>query len=363
MYDLLYHHLLTRFDPELTHHMALDMLRYTGNLAASRVLVRRLLASATDSMAISAIGLDFEHPLGMAAGFDKNAVCIRGLGMLGFSSVEVGTVTPQAQSGNPRPRLFRLPEDQALINSLGFPSAGMLAVEHNLRRSRPDRLPVGVSLGKNKVTPLENAHMDYSSVLERLYPYADFFVINVSSPNTPGLRDLQTRDYLSPLLKHLQTAMVKYGGIELPKPLLLKLSPDMTWPEIDSVLELALEFRLAGVVATNTTTDRAAIHSHYRDKPGGVSGRPLRQRSNEIVQYTYRHTQGQLCIIGVGGIFSGDDVWESLSSGASLVQAYTGLVYRGPTFVKQVIQQIQQRMHREGIQKLQDIIGSEVKRN
>ncbi len=351
MYRFLYRHLLSRPDAELIHDLTLGGLRCVGGITPARALLEKVFSPNTEGLAVSALGLQFAHPLGLAAGFDKNATCIPAINALGFSFVEVGTVTPQPQPGNPRPRLFRLADDAALINRMGFPGAGQEVVRSNLRALRK-RCPVGISLGKNKATPLADAPEDYCAVLHCLYPYGDFFVVNVSSPNTPGLRELQTREHLDTILTSLKASMHDLANGSRAKPLLVKISPDMTWAEIDTVLELALRHQISGVVATNTTTDHAALQNQYAGEVGGLSGRPLRERSNEIIRYIYRQTSGELCIIGVGGIFSGDDIWDKLRSGATLVQAYTGLIYGGPAFVKKALARLRQRMREEGIDSL-----------
>jgi dihydroorotate dehydrogenase len=355
MYRFVYRHLLARVDAERTHELAAAVLSRIGSFPPARTLLRRALTSDTEGLAIKALGLDFDHPLGLAAGFDKDARCLPGVEALGFSFAEVGTVTPRPQPGNPRPRIFRLPEDAALINRMGFPSAGMDAVAHNLSH-RQRSYPIGVSLGKNKDTALIDAHQDYCATLECLYPCADFFVINVSSPNTPDLRMLQAREYLTTLLSHLRDTIQSQPAES--KPLLLKLSPDMSREEIDGALDLASTYGIGGIVATNTTTGRIGLRSPRQTESGGLSGRPLQARSSEVIRHIYRQTHGKLCIVGVGGIFSGDDIWEKLCAGASLVQAYTGLIDEGPTFVRRALRQLRQRMRDEGVTTLAEIVGS-----
>ncbi len=359
MYRFLYRHFLSHIDPELIHDLTLDGLRSISSFLPVRSLMSRALAPDMSGLSISSLGLDFAHPLGLAAGFDKDARGLRAMRALGFSFVEVGTVTPRPQPGNPRKRIFRLIEDEALINRMGFPSAGMDAIERNLQGLRESLGPIGVSLGKNKDTALPNAHRDYGAVLSRLYPHADFFVVNISSPNTPGLRQLQTREYLVELLAHLHESLQTLAGDHEPKPLLLKLSPDMAFDEIDTALDLALQYSLRGIVATNTTTARSGLRSPRQSESGGLSGRPLRARSSEIIRYVYQRTQGKLCIVGVGGIFSGADIWEKMRAGATLVQAYTGLIYEGPLFVKRALRELQQKMRQEGIGSLAEIVGAD----
>ncbi len=359
LYQLLYQHVLAHIDAEQIHDLTVNALGKVGSFPPTRSLMRGICSPAIDGLSISALGLNFAHPLGLAAGFDKNACCFPAMNALGFSFVEVGTVTPLPQPGNPGKRIFRLIADDALINRMGFPNAGMQIVERNLNAQRDRSYPVGVSLGKNKATPLEDAHEDYCAVLKRLYSSVDFFVVNVSSPNTPNLRKLQDDQHLTTLLSHVTQTIRQLAGDQAPKPVLIKLSPDLTWHEIDTLLDVALSHQVRGVIATNTTTRRDGLSSAYRNEPGGLSGRPLRQRSTELIRYIAQRTQGKLCIIGVGGIFSGSDVWEKMCAGATLVQAYTGLIYEGPLFVRTVIDQLHQLMQREGVDHLVEIIGAE----
>jgi dihydroorotate dehydrogenase len=359
MYSFIYRYLLKWIDPEQIHSLASLFLKLTGDFVPTHHLMAHLLAPPNEGMSIRVLGLDFEHPLGPAGGFDKDAYCLPGLDALGFSFVEVGTVTPLAQPGNPRRRLFRLYEDEAIINRMGFPNAGMNEIARNLRALRGFKKPIGISLGKNKKTDLATAYEDYIKVLESLYTHGDFFIINISSPNTPELRKLQTRAYLDDLLRHLQHELRKQAGDREPKPLLVKIAPDLEDRDIDTLLELSLQYPIGGIVATNTTLSRDGLRSAASREEGGLSGRPLRKRSTEVIRHIYRRTEGQLPIIGVGGIFDGNDIWEKMMAGATLVQAYTGFIYRGPWFVKHAITQLQQRMQAEGVKQISEIIGQE----
>ncbi|HVO43370.1 MAG TPA: quinone-dependent dihydroorotate dehydrogenase [Aggregatilineales bacterium] len=360
MYRFLYRHLLSRFDAEFAHDAIVHMLQVAERIPPVRLALQKALAPRPEGLSIRALGLDFAHPLGLASGFDKDATGLRGLNLMGFSFAEIGTVTPWPQPGNPRQRIFRLLEDEALINRMGFPSAGMQVVAGNLQTLRRGTRPIGVSLGKNKDTPLLDAHQDYSAVLKCLYPYGDFFVVNVSSPNTPELRRLQTRDYLAEILSCLQRVASELTPPgQNPRPLLVKIAPDLSWAEIDAVLELATTYRLGGIVATNTTTSRGGLSSARQAEAGGLSGRPLRQRSNEIIRHIYRQTEGNLTIIGVGGVFTGDDVWEKMTAGAALVQAYTGFIYEGPRFVQKAIARLRHTMREAGIHSLGEIVGTD----
>jgi dihydroorotate dehydrogenase len=365
MYRFIYRHLLSRFDAEFAHDAVLRGLEVAARLPPARLVLQKALSPQAEGLSIRALGLDFEHPLGLAAGFDKDGCCLPGLNLLGFSFVEIGTVTPRPQPGNPRRRIFRLMEDGALINRMGFPNAGMSVVEDNLQalgRIIRTARPIGVSLGKNRDTPLPDAHQDYGAVLRCLYPYGDFFVVNVSSPNTPELRRLQTRDYLAGILAHLQETvhgLARPG--QNPKPLLVKIAPELSWADIDTVLDLAVSYQIGGIVATNTTTARDGLRSAHQHETGGLSGKPLCERSNEIIRYVYQHTGGALTIIGVGGVFTGDDVWEKMTAGATLVQAYTGLVYEGPRFVKNAMARLRQKMCEAGIHGLHEIVGTDAR--
>lgn len=354
MYRFLYRHLLARTDAEWIHGVALRSLAAAGASSLGRALLRRFFAPHLDSvLCVEAFGLSFAHPLGLASGFDKDGCALSSLAALGFSFIEVGTVTPQPQAGNSKPRLFRLLEDRALINRLGFPSAGMAQVARNLAR-RP-ALPLAISLGKNKDTPLSAALNDYCALLEHLYAYGDMFVVNVSSPNTPDLRRLQDEAYLADLLAGLQQTIAAQGVV---KPLLLKIAPDLSFAEIERICALALQHKVGGIIATNTTLERPlSLRSAAASESGGLSGAPLRDRATAIVRHIHSATEGRLPIIGVGGVFNGSDIWEKLCAGATLVQAYTGFIYEGLAFVRRAVGELQGIMAAEGVRDLRDVIG------
>lgn len=343
---------LFRQDPESIHEQVMHGLAWLGQRGPGLELVRRLCTVADKRLEVRAFGLQFPNPIGLAAGFDKNAVAVRAWPALGFGHVEIGSVTALAQPGNERPRLFRLPKDQALINRMGFNNDGADAVAARLQRSqqtfgRPS-VPLGINLGKSKVTPLEQAPQDYLQSLSRLWPYGDYFAINVSSPNTPGLRALQDKDRLEELLSAL-TSFVQNR-----KPLLLKIAPDLTWEQIDEILALVEQYRLSGLIATNTSISRAGLKTTISET-GGLSGRPLQQRSLEVLRYLYKQLRGRLPIVSVGGIFSPEEVWERLACGATLVQVYTGFVYEGPCLPKKLCRGLLNRMTKAGIGSLEQL--------
>ena len=294
-------------------------------------------------------GCTFPNPLGLAAGFDKNAVAVDDWHRLGFGFVEIGTVTERPQPGNPMPRLFRVPEDQALINRMGFNNEGSRRVADRLARAEP-RIPLGVNLGKSKVTPLEKAVDDYASSFERLAPHADYVVVNVSSPNTPGLRSLQEKGPLTEILQRLK-------DLDFTKPLFVKVAPDLTLGELDDVVEVVHTVGLTGIVATNTTLDRSKL-AHDPGEAGGLSGKPLLDLADETLQYLVTASRRDVILIGVGGIFTGDDLYRKIALGAHLCQLYTGFVYRGPAAAGQILREFLARLDREGIRSLVELRGT-----
>ncbi len=334
-----------RADPETVKVGLLRALHWLDTTQATGILsaLERLFCYRDPRLSVSLWGLAFPNPLGLAAGFDKDGLALGVWPSLGFGFVEVGTVTPGPQPGNPKPRLFQLPQDRAALNRMGFNNQGAAALAERLRRLRQRPIPIGINLGKAKITPLEEAAADYLASFRLLQELGDYFVINVSSPNTPGLRSLQAAEQLEPILSALQQE--NQGR----KPLLVKISPDLDWPEIDRLLELAQTYALAGIVATNTTLRRDNLKTRFlpghgisEPRPilaeaGGISGAPLRERSTQVIRYIHRSTQGKLPIIGVGGIFTLADAMEKLEAGASLLQVYTGWAYEGPGMVPQLL--------------------------
>lgn len=333
--------LLFRLDPERAHIISLNLIRLAGSLPPVRAFLRAWYAAPQKP--VQAFGLTFPNPVGLAAGYDKDGLGWRGLACLGFGHIEVGTVTLKAQTGNPRPRLFRLPQEMALINRMGFPGKGADFVKRRLSGPRPEGMVLGVNLGINKDTPLADAAGDYLGLLQVFAPLADYLAINVSSPNTAGLRRLQAREALEKLLNQL-AHMRKEQEVRLGRkvPLLVKLSPDLSDVELDDALDVILSTDMNGVIATNTTVSRAlrspvANNSLTAKETGGLSGAPLRERSTRMIHQIHQRTEGRLPIVGVGGVMNSTDAKQKLDAGASLVQVYTGLVYYGPGLVKRIL--------------------------
>lgn len=336
--------LLRRFDAEGMHEGVLSLLATAQDFAVSRIVIR-LIAGKIPSKPVPLFGLNFPNYLGVAAGYDKDVRVAAGLAALGFGHVEVGTLTPRPQVGNPRPRLFRLVEDGALINRMGFPNGGIDAAVSRLRAlNRKKRsFVLGVSLGMQKETELADAGEDYTYVMRAAYPFVDYLAVNVSSPNTPGLRKLQSGRYLNNLLRGLREENEKLTmelGMAKPMPLLLKISPNLSWAELDELLEAASSEQVDGIIATNTSLEKTSLSSPQQSEVGGLSGIPIRERSNQVIAYVARQTAGKLPIIGVGGIRSADDVKAKLDAGASLVQIYTGLVYEGPGLAGRILREL-----------------------
>jgi len=297
-------------------------------------LVRSIFRVRNKKLEREVFGLKFENPVGLAAGFDKDGTLFRDFRHLGFGFIEVGTVTPLAQGGNPQPRMFRLPEDKALINRMGFNNRGVKHMAKQLK-NRPKAFIIGGNIGKNKVTPNEEAVKDYEICFRELYELVDYFTVNVSSPNTPDLRALQDKEPLKALLAHLLNLNVELG---LPKPILLKIAPDLNESQLQDIVDIAQELKLSGIIATNTTIDRSNLESNQNviNQAGGLSGKPVRDRSTEVIRFLHAQLKGEIPIIGVGGIHDEASALEKLKAGASLIQIYTGLIYEGPALVKRI---------------------------
>lgn len=302
---------------------------------------------------IERFGLQFPNPLGVAAGFDKNGVVVNQLASLGFGFVEVGTVTYEPQPGNPKPRLFRSPEDRALINRLGFNNDGATTIANRLRKLNRDCI-VGVNIGRNKDVPNEAATENYLKCFEAVHCVADYIVVNISSPNTPHLRELQQAENLEGLIGALQKCNADLG----PKPLLAKIAPDLTESEIEAIVDIALRFALAGIIATNTTISRFDLDEKNADQNGGLSGKPLTDLSTDVISTIFRYSKGKLPIIGVGGIFTAEDAFAKIAAGASLLQAYTGFVYGGPSFARNINNDLAAILKKRGFSTLDETVGS-----
>lgn len=361
-------------DAEAVHRQTIDTLAWLAadpalgamfhqpTRLAAQAAIAGLCSGRSPRLRQSLWGVSFDNPLGLAAGFDKDGTAARAWPLLGFGFAELGTVTYHAQPGNPQPRLFRLPADQAALNRMGFNNKGAAALSArlaNLWTESSYPIPIGINLGKSKKTPLAEAAADYRQSFDLLKTQGSYFVVNVSSPNTPGLRSLQAKEQLMPILETLQTANTKN------KPLLVKISPDLAAEDIHEIVELAQSCELAGIIATNTTISReglktqkiAATGKAVTIEAGGISGAPVAQRSTEVIRLIYQQTQGTLPIIGVGGIFNADDAWAKITAGASLLQTYTGWVYEGPTMVRSVLDGLLQKLDNHGLKNISDAVG------
>ncbi|MCS6796166.1 MAG: quinone-dependent dihydroorotate dehydrogenase [Raineya sp.] len=319
---------------EKAHHFTFALLKVIFRSNFLKTIFCKIYHYENPALARQVAGLYFSNPVGLAAGFDKNAVAIDELATFGFGFIEIGTLTPKPQSGNPQPRLFRLRKDKAIINRMGFNNDGILQAIENLKKRKSDII-VGGNIGKNKDTPNEKALEDYLFCFEQLFDFVDYFVVNVSSPNTPNLRALQEKEPLKQILLTLQTENQKK---ERAKPIFLKIAPDLTPSQLDDIVEIVLEAQIAGVIATNTTIARENLKSRSSlcSEAGGLSGKPLRERATQVIAYLAQKAQKRFAIIGVGGIFSPHDAFEKLQAGADLVQIYTGLIYEGPSLIKRI---------------------------
>ncbi len=359
IYGGLYRRLISRVEPERAHALALQGLRKMHRLPGGPALLRQMRPEPDERLRLRLWDLPFENPLGVAAGLDKSGIAVEPLIALGFGHVETGTVTLVPQAGNERPRVWRVPEDLAVLNAMGFPSEGAAALRHELLPLRAHGV-VGVNIGKNRDTPPELAAEEYAALLEAVFEIAQYITINVSSPNTPGLRALQMSDELSRILALVQDANLRTAAVmqREPRPLLVKIAPDLTDSELEAVAEAAVAAGVNGIVATNTTISRQGIPEVYKDYPGGLSGQPLRTRANEVVRLLYRRVGGQIPIVGVGGISSGADAIERIRSGATLVQLYTAFIYAGPALPGKILREMSADADRHGWRSVVDIVGS-----
>lgn len=361
-YQLLFRSVLRHLDTETVHHLSFTALRAATAVPGIAPAAQRLLGPREPELTVHALGRKFPGPLGLAAGFDKNAESPQGLAALGFGFVEIGTVTAHPQTGNSKPRLFRLVEDRAILNRMGFNNEGSALVAERLHHLEGPRPLLGVNIGKTKITSEEEAPADYALSAHRLAEYADYMVVNVSSPNTPGLRDLQGVERLRPLLRSVREALAESGHADLP--LLVKIAPDLADEDVDAVADLALSEDLAGVIATNTTISRQGLatdpDSVAELGAGGISGAPLRERSLEVLRRLRERTGDRLTLVAVGGIETADDAWVRIRAGATLVQGFTGLVYGGPLWPRRLHRGLARLVRSAGYRSVADAVGADV---
>jgi dihydroorotate dehydrogenase len=348
-------------DPEKTHERMLALL---AKIEPFEGVLERLFRVQDSRLRVQFGPLTFANPVGLAGGFDKNAVAVRTIAGFGFGFVEIGAVTALAQPGNPKPRLYRLPEDEALINRLGFNNEGAIAIAERLKAMRgngiPLTIPLGINIGRSKIVETKDAVADFVRAFEKLYPGGDFFTLNVSSPNTPQLRDLQERDLLQGLLQAIQEKndQLSARSGQSPKPILVKIAPDMEFAQADDIIAVAMSEKIGGIIATNATAFLRETLASGSKEPGGLSGKPLRALATSFVRHLYRAVGGKLPIIGVGGVFTAADAYEKIKAGASAVQIYTGFIYEGPAAVKRINQGLVRLMERDGFKSISEVVGS-----
>lgn len=338
MYKSLLRPLLFKFDPEEVHHFTFSLIKATQKVPGMRSLIQSIYQVNDKRLEREVFGLKFKNPVGLAAGLDKDAKIYNELDAFGFGFIEIGTITPKPQDGNPKKRLFRLKEDQGIINRMGFNNGGIELAVQRLKKNKG--VLIGGNIGKNKVTPNEEAVNDYTICFDALYPYVDYFVVNVSSPNTPNLRALQDKEPLMELLSTLQSKNLLKPKA---KPILLKIAPDLTDDQLLDIIDIVNETKIAGVIATNTTISREGLISANKSEVGGLSGKPLKDRSTEVIRFLSQKSNKSFPIIGVGGIHSAKDALEKLDAGADLIQIYTGFIYEGPGLIKEINQALLKR--------------------
>lgn len=357
LYKKIIRPILFKLPTEAAHEIGIETLKFALGSSFAQDFASKRFAGAESFTDLKRFGLTFKNPLGVAAGFDKNGIVVNGLAALGFGFVEVGTVTFNPQKGNEKPRLFRLPEDKALINRLGFNNEGTPRVVERLKKIQP-RCILGINIGKNKDVPNEEAIENYLQSFDLAHQAADYIAVNVSSPNTPNLRELQQADSLENLLAALQKRNRELSA----KPLLVKIAPDLSEAEIEAVTDICLRKKLSGVIATNTTVSRENLKTSSikvaKIGAGGLSGKPLGKRSNEVIRQIYKYSKGKLPIIGVGGVFSAEDAFEKIASGACLIQAYTGFIYQGFSFAKEVNSGLARILKEKGFKDLDQAVGT-----
>lgn len=349
-------------DPETTHEI---ILRVLSRIERSAGILHRLFIVTDERLRIRLGPLTFPNPVGLAGGFDKNAVAVKTIAAFGFGFLEIGAVTALAQSGNPKPRLYRLPEDQALINRLGFNNEGARAIADRLSKLRSNGhalgIPLGINIGRSKIVETKDAVADFLAAFETLYLYGDFFTLNVSSPNTPQLRDLQEKNLLKSLLQAIQEKNRELADKHQhsPRPVLIKIAPDMEFSQVDEIVEVVMAERISGIIATNATAFLRETLTSGNKEPGGLSGKPLRALATSFVRHLHRATDARVPIIGVGGIFTAEDAYEKIKAGASAVQIYTGFIYEGPATVKRINRGLIRLMERDGFRSISEAVGRE----
>ncbi|MNJ35635.1 Dihydroorotate dehydrogenase [compost metagenome] len=354
-------HLFFQLDPERAHHLMIGGLHKAANVPGFIPLMHGMYGvKEVPELAVDLFDIHFPTPVGLAAGLDKNAESVEAFSAIGFGFMEVGTVTPKAQPGNEQPRLFRLKPDEALINRMGFNNRGTDYMAQQLASLKSRRIPIAVNIGKNKVTPNEEAHLDYEQCISALYSYADFFVVNISSPNTPDLRNLQHGSELASLLEAVNIEMAKQAAQHgAKKHVLVKIAPDVSKSELEYMVLTIMNSGVSGIIATNTTISRDGITHQHAQETGGLSGKPLKQRSTEVISHVYRLTSGKLPIIGSGGIFTAEDAYEKIRAGASLVEIYTALIYEGPEVNREVHRGLLDLLRRDGFSHISEAVGAD----
>ncbi|MCR8843378.1 quinone-dependent dihydroorotate dehydrogenase [Paenibacillus sp. SC116] len=352
-----------RMDPERAHHLVIGGLAGASKVPGMKPLMRSIYGVKEDpALATDLFGFHFHSPIGLAAGLDKNAAAVEGFSSIGLGFMEVGTVTPVGQPGNEQPRMFRLPPDEALINRMGFNNEGADQMLHRLTSVKERRIPVWVNIGKNKETPNEQAEQDYLACIRKLYDVADLFVVNISSPNTPNLRNLQHGDELRSLLNAVVAEMQTLNAKnQKNKAILVKIAPDVTDEDLIHMTETIVQSGVSGIIATNTTLSRAGTNHPNRMEAGGLSGKPLTEHSTEIIRKVYRHTGGRIPIIGSGGVFTAEDAYAKICAGASLVEVYTGLIYRGPGISREITTGLKALLKRDGYRHISEAVGRDHK--
>ncbi|MDP5274559.1 quinone-dependent dihydroorotate dehydrogenase [Chengkuizengella axinellae] len=353
-----------KMDPEKAHHVTMDGMRMANKIPGALSILNALYGvPEKEELSQRLWNIKFSNPVGLAAGLDKNAIAVQGFSSIGFGFMEVGTVTPKAQPGNEQPRLFRLPQDEALINRMGFNNEGADSMAHHLQKVYTKKVPIAVNIGKNKITPNEDAVRDYQACIKRLYTYGDFFVVNISSPNTPNLRELQHGDELNQLLQAVMDEMKaqheKYGKDS--KPVLVKIAPDLSDQELEMTIKSIVNHHISGVIATNTTVSREGLSHPHAKETGGLSGKNLLHPSTEIIRKIYKISEGKIPIIGSGGIFTAEDAYEKIRAGASLVEIYTSLIYKGPSVVREINAGLLNLLKRDGYKHISEAVGAEHK--